>query len=83
MNHASIHSARLQRVLTVLRQGKARGEAISTWDIMERGKVMAVSACISELRALGARIDCQVRIEGTDKARRYYYTLIKEPPQNG
>lgn len=79
MNNATLSSARLQRVLKVLRR---KGEH-STWDIMREAKVAAVSACISELRALGARIDCVRRFDGPEKQARFYYKMVKEPPQNG
>ncbi|MGR3273346.1 hypothetical protein DU478_17605 [Thalassococcus profundi] len=79
MNNASIKSARLERVRKVLSDGKPH----STWEIMRRGKVAAVSACVAELRCLGARIDCQLRIEGPERRRIFYYTMTKGPRQDG
>ena len=76
MNHARLTSARLQRVLKVLRDKQEH----STWDIMSRAKVAAVSACISELRANGAEIDCVRRFDGPNGEPRFYYTMTKEPP---
>jgi len=75
MNHATLASARLLRVLSVLRDKREH----STWDIMSKARVAAVSACISELRANGARIDCVRRFDGPNREPRFYYTLIKEP----
>lgn len=45
---------RLQRVLTLLRDGQAH----TTRDIVRRARVMAVNACISELRHHGAEVEC-------------------------
>ncbi|EPX78119.1 hypothetical protein [Salipiger mucosus] len=79
MNAASLKSARLQRVLTVLSDGKPH----STWSIMRRAKVCAVNSCIAELRCLGARIDCETRLEGPERERRFYYTMKKGPRTDG
>lgn len=75
MKHATLKSARLQRVLKVLSE---KGEH-STWDIMRRAKVCAVNSCIAELRELGARIEVRRAIEGPEKERRWYYTMTKGP----
>ncbi len=75
MKHASLQSARLQRVLKILSDGQEH----STWEIMSRAKVCAVSACISELRELGARIKVERRFEGEERAPRWYYTMTKRP----
>jgi hypothetical protein len=48
------NSKRLQRVAKLLRTGKI----YSTWNIMQRAKVCAVSAVVSELRVGGMEIDC-------------------------
>lgn len=74
MHAASLSSPRLQRVLKVLEGGRAQ----STRDIVRRGKVMAVSAIISELRQHGAEINCTVEVKG-DGQRRYLYTMTKAP----
>lgn len=83
MNNASLRSARLQRVLKILKDGRWH----STWEIMSRGKVCAVSACISELRCLGARIETEVRLDGPELERRWFYRMTKAPkqkaPRNG
>lgn len=73
MNAASLASPRLQRVLKVLRDGGPH----STRDIVRRARVMAVNACMAELRAHGAEIVCVQRVE--DGARRFYYTMTRAP----
>lgn len=66
-------SPRLQRVLRVLSDGKPH----TTRDIVRRAQVMAVNACVAELRFHGAEIHCdQRRVNG---ARRFYYTMTKGP----
>lgn len=54
MHAAPLTSPRLQRVLAVLRDGKPH----TTRDIVRRARVMAVNACVSELRHHGAEITC-------------------------
>jgi hypothetical protein len=79
MNHARFAtSARLKRVHKVLADGRWH----STWEIMTRGKVCAVSAVIAELRANGARIECEQRI-GNEGQRVWYYRMTKGPRQDG
>lgn len=74
MNAASaLKSARLQRVLKVLADGKEH----STWEIMRRAKAPAPGTCVSELRANGAVIDCKRRT--VDGEPRWYYTMTKGP----
>lgn len=73
MKHASLSSPLLQRVLKALSDGKP----LTTRQIVRRAGVMAVSACVSELRALGAEIDCEVRV--VKDQRRWFYTLKKAP----
>ena len=51
------HSPRLQRVLAVLQ----RGGRFTTRQIIEEAHVMAVSACIDELRDNGFAITCERR----------------------
>lgn len=56
MNAAQLtKSARLQRVRNVLMDGMKH----TTRDIVRKAHVMAVSACVSELRENGMQIDCQ------------------------
>lgn len=58
MHAAGLSSPRLQRVLSVLRDGRA----LSTRQIVRRAGVMAVGACVADLAAcLGA---CFVRADG-------------------
>lgn len=77
MHAASLTSARLQRVLGLLRDGRPH----TTREIVRKARVMAVNACVSELRQHGAEIDCRrTRING---AWRYYYTMTKGPRDHG
>ena len=73
MHAAGLQSPRLQRVLTLLRQGGP----FSTKQIVRRAKVMAVSACISELRQHGAEIVC-IRQYQNDVLI-FTYTMTKAP----
>lgn len=73
MNAAPLSSPRLQRVLGVLEDGKPH----TTRQIVRRARVMAVNACISELRQHGAEIQCQKR--RVNGAVRFYYTMLKGP----
>jgi len=73
MHAAPPKSPRLQRVLAVLSDGREH----TTRDIVRRARVMAVSACISELRQHGAEIDCAVRI--VNGVRRFYYRMTRGP----
>lgn len=73
MHAAPLTSPRLQRVLTVLADGKPH----TTRDIVRRGRVMAVNACVSELRHHGAEISC-VR-QATKAGFRFFYTMTKGP----
>lgn len=75
MNAAPLSSPRLQRVLRVL----ADGQEHSTRDIVRRARVMAVNACVSELRAHGAQILCSARF--VMGARRFYYRMTKGPDE--
>lgn len=74
MKAASLDSPRLQRVLRVLRDGRAH----TTRDLVRRACVMAVNSCIAELRQHGAVIECELRVSKTG-ARRHYYTMTKGP----
>lgn len=73
MRAGPLSSPRLQRVLRVLEDGRPH----TTRDIVRRARVMAVNACVSELRHHGAEIACRSRIE--DGRRRFYYTMLKGP----
>ena len=56
MNHAKLErSARLQRVLNVLRGGGW----YSTREIIERAQVCAVNSCVSELKRNGYPYECR------------------------
>jgi hypothetical protein len=70
---ASLASPRLRRVLQLLSDGKPR----TTRDIVRKARVMAVPACVAELRHHGAEIIC-VRQE-TPYGPRFYYTMTKAP----
>jgi len=73
MHAAPLSSPRLQRVLAVLSDGKPH----TTREIVRRGRVMAVNACVSELRHHGAVIDCNAQFVGGK--RRFFYTMLKGP----
>lgn len=73
MHAARLSSPRLQRVLRVMADGKPH----STREIVRGAGVLAVNACISELRAHGAEISCtQVMVKDQ---RRFFYRMTKEP----
>tara|TARA_R110002020_G_scaffold157241_12_gene339863 strand:- start:1868 stop:2101 length:234 start_codon:yes stop_codon:yes gene_type:complete len=77
MHAASLLSPRLVRVRRLLADGKPH----TTREIVRRAEVMAVNACVAELRQHGAVITCeQRRVNG---ARRFYYTMTKGPAENG
>lgn len=77
MNAAPLSSPRLQRVLALLRDGRPH----TTRMIVRKARVMAVNACVAELRQHGAEILChRARVNG---AWRYYYTMTKGPRENG
>ncbi len=73
MHAAPLTSPRLQRVLALLRDGRPH----TTRDIVRRARVMAVNACISELRQHGAEIHCTAQF--VNGKRRFFYTMTKEP----
>jgi hypothetical protein len=71
MNAARISSsARLRRVLCLLRDGREH----STRDIADGAHVCAVSACVAELRANGHDIACRIA-KGEDGERVWLYRL--------
>lgn len=57
----------------------ADGREYSTRDIVRKARVMAVNACIAELRSHGAEIDCSRRVVG--EQRRFYYRMTKGPKE--
>lgn len=70
---AALSSPRLQRVLALLSDGRPH----TTRDIVRKARVMAVNACISELRHHGAEIDCHQQV--INDQRRFIYTMTKAP----
>lgn len=75
MHAAALTSPRLQRVLALLSDGKPH----STRDIVRRAKVMAVSACVAELRTHGAEITCSKQAAPSGEGCVFYYTMTKAP----
>lgn len=73
MNAAGLQSPRLQRVLALLKDGRPH----TTRAIVRKAQVMAVNACISELRHHGAEIACVQQLVGGK--RRFFYTMTKGP----
>ena len=74
MHAASLTSSRLIRVLAVLSDGRPH----TTRDIVRRGRVMAVNACIAELRQNGAEIGC-LREANPRGGWVWKYTMTKAP----
>jgi hypothetical protein len=73
MHAAPLTSPRLQRVLQLLSDGRPH----TTRAIVRRARVMAVNACVAELRAHGAEITCtRQRVGG---AWRFFYTMTRGP----
>lgn len=66
MHNAGLESDRLQRVLSVLQDGREH----STLEIVVNANVCAVNSAISELRANGVTIDCERRGD------RWYYRKV-------
>jgi hypothetical protein len=77
MHAAPLTSPRLQRVLALLSDGRPH----TTRDIVRRARVMAVNACISELRFHGAEILCAKRACPNGGGWRFYYTMTKGPKE--
>lgn len=75
MHAAPLTSARLQRVLALLSDGRAH----TTRDIVRRARVMAVNACVSELRTHGAEIDCVRKAARSGEGWHWIYTMTKAP----
>jgi len=74
MHAARLTSPRLQRVLALLGDGRPH----TTRDIVRKARVMAVNACVSELRFHGAEINCRSEVLPNGQ-RRFYYTMTKGP----
>lgn len=72
---ATLMSPRLRRVLAVLDGGIPR----TTRTIVRKAGVMAVNACIAELRELGAEIDCVRDVDPVSRTPRWTYTMKKAP----
>jgi hypothetical protein len=68
-------SPRLQRVLQLMADGKPR----TTRDIVRKARVMAVNACMAELRHHGAEISCVKQATPNGEGWRFYYTMTKAP----
>jgi hypothetical protein len=76
MHAAPLTSPRLQRVLRLLADGRPH----TTREIVRGARVMAVNACVAELRAHGAEITCTASfVKGQ---RRFFYRMTKGP-RNG
>ena len=73
MHAAPLTSPRLQRVLAVLPDGTPH----TMREIVRKGRVMAVSACVAELRQHGTKIECWSVIVGGK--RRFFYEMTKGP----
>ena len=73
MHAAPLTSPRLARVLRLLADNRPH----STRDIARRTHVLAISACVAELRHHGAEIGCQ-RAQVGDKWV-FFYTMTKGP----
>ena len=72
---APLTSPRLRRVLQLLEDGRPR----TTRDIVRKARVMAVNACVAELRTHGAEITCERRAAPNGEGWRFYYTMTKAP----
>ncbi|NJS39824.1 MAG: hypothetical protein HC783_13315 [Rhodobacteraceae bacterium] len=75
MHAAPLTSPRLRRVLQVL----SDGQTLTTLDIVRRAEVLAVSACVSELRVHGAVIECVRQAAPSGVGTCFYYTMTKAP----
>ncbi|MFG5381017.1 hypothetical protein [Yoonia sp. R2-816] len=77
MHAASLTSWRLQALIKVLSDGHPH----STKEIARKSKVLAISACVSELRQHGAEIICErkmVEEQGIPKWV-FFYTMLEAP----
>lgn len=74
---ARLNSPRLQRVLALMSDGKPH----TTRDVIRRAGVMAVNACMAELRHHGAEITCTKQAAPNGGGLRFYYTMLKAPQE--
>ena len=74
MHAATLSSPRLRRVLAVLADGRPH----TTRAIVRKGRVVAVNACVAELRQLGAEIDCK-KTANPHGGWVWKYTMTKAP----
>lgn len=73
--HARLeNSARLQRVLEVLKDGKWH----TSLEIAMKARTVAPGSCISELRTNGFDIECRYRETTEDGRRVFEYRLKRE-----
>lgn len=79
MHAAPLNSPRLQRLLKMLRDGYPH----STRDIARGTGVLAISACVAELRQHGADIICERKTVAEKGERKfvYYYTMLEGPKE--
>lgn len=75
MHAATLSSPRLQKVLRLLSDGRPH----TTRDIVRRARVMAVNACVAELRTHGAEIACVRQLAPQGFGWVWYYTMTKGP----
>ena len=75
MNAAALSSPRLQKVLRLLSDGRPH----TTRDIVRRAGVMAVNACVAELRTHGAEINCVRQAAPKGFGWVWYYTMTEGP----
>ncbi len=75
MHAATLQSPRLQKVLRLLADGRPH----TTRDIVRRAGVMAVNACVAELRTHGAEITCVRQLAPKGFGWVWYYTMTKGP----
>lgn len=68
-------SPRLLRVLQLLADGREH----TTLEIQQRGRTVAPSASVSELRACGYRIECERRSRSADRGPVWVYWMPSPP----
>jgi hypothetical protein len=78
MKAAGLGSPRLRRVWAVLADGQPR----TTRQIVRLARVMAVSACVAELRQHGAVIACWCEVDARGR-RRWWYRMDAGPNSKG
>ncbi|MFA8441565.1 hypothetical protein [Yoonia sp.] len=75
MHAASLRSPRLQRLLKVLKDGHPH----STREIARKSHILAISACVAELRQHGADIICERK--KVDDRFVFFYTMLEGPKE--